>query len=44
LAVVANYAAGRGDSTHKVDFSAANAVLDTAMASAQRLIARLLQP
>lgn len=43
LTVVANYAAGREDSSHKVDFSSASTVLDQAMQSVERLLERLLQ-
>jgi 5'-methylthioadenosine phosphorylase len=44
LAVVANYAAGREDSGHKVDFSYASSVLDSAMQSVERIVQRVLQP
>lgn len=44
LTVVANYAAGREDSSHKVDFSSASSVLDQGMQSVERMLARLLQP
>ena len=44
LNVVANYAAGREDSSHKVDFSSASSVLDQGMQSVERMLARLLQP
>jgi 5'-deoxy-5'-methylthioadenosine phosphorylase len=43
LTVVANYAAGREDSQHKVDFSSASDVLGAAMQSVERLLVRLLQ-
>jgi len=43
LAVVANYAAGRADSGHKVDFSSSTRVLEVAMGSVERLVERLLQ-
>jgi 5'-methylthioadenosine phosphorylase len=43
LTVVANYAAGRGDSTHKVDFSGASSVLDTSLQAVERLLQRLLR-
>lgn len=44
VAVVANYAAGRGDSGTKVDFSAASSVLDCSLRSAEQLLKRLVQP
>ncbi|TDR78465.1 S-methyl-5'-thioinosine phosphorylase [Paludibacterium purpuratum] len=43
LTVVANYAAGRGDSEHKVDFSGASSVLDSSLRSVERILQRLLQ-
>lgn len=43
LTVVANYAAGRGDSEHKVDFSGATSVLDTSLQAVERIVQRMLQ-
>lgn len=43
LTVVANYAAGRGDSAHKVDFSGATSVLDASLRSVERILQRMLQ-
>ncbi|MBV8048674.1 MAG: S-methyl-5'-thioinosine phosphorylase [Paludibacterium sp.] len=43
LTVVANYAAGRGESADKVDFSGASSVLDTSLRSVERILQRLLQ-
>jgi 5'-methylthioinosine phosphorylase len=44
LAVVANYAAGRGDSRHAVPLDAIGAVLDEAMARVRRLLERVGPP
>jgi 5'-deoxy-5'-methylthioadenosine phosphorylase len=43
LTVVANYAAGRGDSENKVDFSDAASVLDVSLQAAERILQRLVQ-
>ncbi|BEV72227.1 MULTISPECIES: S-methyl-5'-thioinosine phosphorylase [unclassified Paludibacterium] len=42
LTVVANFAAGRGESGHKVDFSGASAVLATSLPSVERILLQML--
>jgi 5'-methylthioinosine phosphorylase len=43
IAVVANYAAGRGDSEHAVPLDKIQAVLDEAMGRVRRVIAKLCE-